>query len=109
MRISDWSSDVCSSDLNEIRLFAVALYPERGVCLTSIIRLRRSLTGANIPRHFVWKVRNSAADGLGEGVDRRIGSRKRSEERSVGKECVSTCRLRWSTTHSKKKRYKKIY
>src|SRR3546814_5728106 len=76
MRISDWSSDVCSSDLNEIRLFAVALYPERGVCLTSIIRLRRSLTGANIPRHFVWKVRNSAVDGLGEGVDRRIGSRK---------------------------------
>src|SRR3546814_14681448 len=34
----------------------------------------------------------------------RIGVR--SEERRVGKECVSTCRSRWSPYHSKKKRYK---
>src|SRR3546814_12741547 len=31
----------------------------------------------------------------------------RSEERRVGKECVSTCRSRWSPYHSKKKRYKR--
>src|SRR3546814_13079494 len=31
--------------------------------------------------------------------------RSRSEERRVGKECVSTCRPRWSTYHSKKKKY----
>src|SRR3546814_15715410 len=29
----------------------------------------------------------------------------RSEERRVGKECVSTCRSRWSPYHSKKKKY----
>src|SRR3546814_17743627 len=33
-------------------------------------------------------------------------NRRRSEERSVGKECVSTCRSRWSTYHSKKKKKK---
>src|SRR3546814_11942872 len=31
----------------------------------------------------------------------------RSEERRVGKECVSTCRYRWSTNHKKKKKKKK--
>src|SRR3546814_20919827 len=56
-----------TTEVNEIRLFAVALYPERGVCLTSIIRLRRSLTGANIPRHFD---RKSAV--LGKSVSERV-------------------------------------
>src|SRR3546814_16859674 len=32
---------------------------------------------------------------------------ERSEERSVGKECVSTCRYRWSSYHSKKKKMRK--
>src|SRR3546814_20321431 len=32
--------------------------------------------------------------------------RSRSEERRVGKECVSSCRSRWSPYHSKKKPYK---
>src|SRR3546814_18107914 len=32
---------------------------------------------------------------------------KRSEERRVGKECVSTCRSRWSPYHYKKNRYEK--
>src|SRR3546814_7929537 len=42
-------------------------------------------------------------DGIG-GVRLRLGDdrgRKRSEERRVGKECVSTCRSRWSPYHSK--------
>src|SRR3546814_13750811 len=33
-----------------------------------------------------------------------LGHEARSEERRVGKECVSTCRSRWSTYHQKKKR-----
>src|SRR3546814_16609337 len=33
-----------------------------------------------------------------------VASRRRSEERRVGKECVSTCRSRWSTYHKKKKK-----
>src|SRR3546814_9286827 len=66
MRISDWSSDVCSSDLFGYR-------PER---------LReRSITRA--------KTRYSQRCS-------RVG---RSEERRVGKECVSTCRSRWTPYH----------
>src|SRR3546814_18269020 len=36
-----------------------------------------------------------------------MGEVVRSEERRVGKECVGTCRFRWSTYHSKKKKYRK--
>src|SRR3546814_4631799 len=66
MRISDWSSDVCSSDL------LVILEDELGA-------VRRG-------RHVM----------VGHG-DRAVGAR--SEERRVGKECVSTCRSRWSPYH----------
>src|SRR3546814_11297434 len=38
-----------------------------------------------------------------QGVIVGIGNHQRSEERRVGKECVSTCRSRWSASHSKKK------
>src|SRR3546814_12282791 len=38
--------------------------------------------------------------------DRRVEERTRSEERRVGKECVSTCRSRWSTYHEKNNKYK---
>src|SRR3546814_19945298 len=40
-------------------------------------------------------------EGIAQRVHIRIGS-DRSEERRVGKECVSTCRYRWSPEHSKK-------
>src|SRR3546814_8079811 len=36
----------------------------------------------------------------------RAGDQSRSEERRVGKECVSTCRSRWSQNHKKKKNRK---
>src|SRR3546814_10315807 len=62
MRISDWSSDVCSSDL-----------------------------AGNQFHHLHVLVHRCA------GVDRPQG--RRSEERRVGKECVSTCRSRWSPYH----------
>src|SRR3546814_7125624 len=80
MRISDWSSDVCSSDLFErwLRTSAGAfLKPLAGSrCLANIL-IR---TPSRIRRHC------------------RI-SQRRSEERRVGKECVSTCRSRWSPYH----------
>src|SRR3546814_13924764 len=79
MRISDWSSDVCSSDLTR----------------------RRSGGGAARPGSQPG-LRGAAAD---PGVDPGGGARHavgRSEERRVGKECVSTCRSRWSPSHSKK-------
>src|SRR3546814_17670813 len=75
MRISDWSSDVCSSDLGTGKtLLAKAVAGEAGVPFFS-------LSGADFVEMFVG----------------------RSEERRVGKECVSTCRSRWSPYHYKKK------
>src|SRR3546814_13905590 len=44
---------------------------------------------------------------LGEILGDRRKDIVRSEERRVGKECVSTCRSRWSPYHSKKKKYQK--
>src|SRR3546814_12192051 len=42
----------------------------------------------------------------GRDLLEKIGFEGRSEERRVGKECVSTCRSRWSPYHSKKQRNK---
>src|SRR3546814_17482975 len=42
-------------------------------------------------------------DRLGVALDTDMAAHRRSEERRVGKECVSTCRSRWSPYHSKKK------
>src|SRR3546814_1676530 len=79
MRISDWSSDVCSSDLeSELRELRV-------------VELARVLAGP-------W-CGQLLAD-LGAEVVKV--ERPRSEERRVGKECVSTCRSRWSPYHYKK-------
>src|SRR3546814_3654441 len=86
MRISDWSSDVCSSDLSGcVGGSAVA----GGRRIPSA--LRRLLP--RCPQH-------RSGD---RGVDAVDGGREkahvRSEERRVGKECVSTCRSRWSPDH----------
>src|SRR3546814_4338342 len=74
MRMSDWSSDVCSSDLHRHH--------------------RKDHTEQDAERH--------GADGHDDGVDQAGHDGGRSEERRVGKECVSTCRSRWSPYHSKK-------
>src|SRR3546814_21043798 len=93
MRISDWSSDVCSSDLSKKEQVA-----ERG---RSSGCFRRLPCGQNIDQ--------CRASDKGEGSERQFApriARPRSEERRVGKECVSTCRSRWSTYHYKKKQTK---
>src|SRR3546814_13727288 len=106
MRISDWSSDVCSSDLIEeeaedlVRLFESALKRRRR---GNVIRLK---VNAAMPENllaFVTDEFNVPAsdvfvlDGLlGLASTSRLIVDERSEERRVGKECVSTCRSRWS-------------
>src|SRR3546814_5097251 len=80
MRISDWSSDVCSSDLRPKRL--------------------DEYLGQQPVREQLG-IYIEAARGRGEAMDHVLifgppGLGKRSEERRVGKECVSTCRSRWS-------------
>src|SRR3546814_18292794 len=73
MRISDWSSDVCSSDLLGF------------VCMAWVLP-----RGEHHPIELAL-MSSAALTAL------------RSEERRVGKECVSTCRSRWSPYHLKKK------
>src|SRR3546814_3992462 len=68
MRISDWSSDVCSSDL-----------------MNDLGKLNPDISDKGYRANISYIDQN--ADGT------------RSEERRVGKECVSTCRYRWSPYH----------
>src|SRR3546814_7798678 len=73
MRISDWSSDVCSSDLE-------AEDENLQADLLMQIRTGKKLRNIGVKdqmKHKIW----------------------RSEERREGKECVSTCRSRWSPYH----------
>src|SRR3546814_8350124 len=75
MRISDWSSDVCSSDLHA--------------------ELLAQLADENVDDLELGLV-HAAVEMIEEHL---LGQRRRSEERRVGKECVSTCRSRWSPYH----------
>src|SRR3546814_9321327 len=86
MRISDWSSDVCSSDL-----------------LLSAAQVRHHLTHVDL-RHRIVQLGAlvEPEDGRSRLRSIRGSSQNRSqirflgsEERRVGKECVSTCRSRW--------------
>src|SRR3546814_16484512 len=88
MRISDWSSDVCSSDLWLDGAAAGAL---------------RSLFVDGVERADVWRLPRRTRY-LGTLLNHGGWGREwRSEERRVGKECVSTCSSRWSPYHSNKK------
>src|SRR3546814_3697948 len=60
-------------------------------------------------KHITWDrlVREDAVTYPVDGPD--VPGNERSEERRVGKECVSTCRSRWSPYHSKKKIYTRSY
>src|SRR3546814_12417759 len=89
MRISDWSSDVCSSDLSR------SARPERDVLGDVTIIDRQELEQAG-------------QDSLAEVLSQRHGIEfysNRSEERRGGKECGSTCRSRWSPYHYRKNKH----
>src|SRR3546814_9780537 len=116
MRISDWSSDVCSSDLGYgLRLENVPVEndePALGQIRHQLLRnqIARSIeAGVTAQRvQFVQPVadRDIGADrhdNVGEARITAIADFVRSEARRVGKECVSTCRSRWSPHHYKKK------
>src|SRR3546814_19340750 len=104
MRISDWSSDVCSSDLIAVlehhRLHVQAVGP----AVVGEVQLGRG-AGKHADGGTLELQRAFDAEGLGnhetltvvEGDGREIQTR--SEERRVGKECVSMCRSRWSRYH----------
>src|SRR3546814_15395414 len=95
MRISDWSSDVCSSDLYPgdylvpVGQALAAEYGDRYVGAPEsewLVLFRTKAVAA-----MMEMIRSDLAL---LGIHHDIFSR--SEERRVGKECVSTCRSRWS-------------
>src|SRR3546814_20984308 len=96
MRISDWSSDVCSSDLND----GHAEYTVPGDALLSRdnLYIRNALIqNFTENRGKLFQAKGDVDYDL-DGFLSNIAAGVRSEERRVGKECVSTCRSRWSTT-----------
>src|SRR3546814_19151778 len=100
MRISDWSSDVFSSDLLTLDGWGLELQGQQGtvrVPWEAVQEVRqRSLLGQQL---LTFVVHPPAVPGQhGIEADPVYWSR-RSEERRVGKECVSTCRSRWSAYH----------
>src|SRR3546814_6182012 len=93
MRISDWSSDVCSSDLHP------QIVVSEGLCgsmtadeLAAVIRHEASHLRRRHHRELVLACEI-------ETLFARVPFLARSEERRVGNECVSTCRSRWSPYH----------
>src|SRR3546814_18543691 len=125
MRISDWSSDVCSSDLAALQI--ITPKDEEGV---EIIRHSaahlvghavkqpypdaKMVIGPVIDEGFyydIWREHPFTPDDLA-AIEKRMGEmiaqdydvvKKRSEERRVGNECVSTCRSRGGPKNKKKK------
>src|SRR3546814_11871393 len=131
MRISDWSSDVCSSDLS------LALVGENGAGKTTLIKLltrlyqpgegRVLLDGLDLQEWDEHALRARVGvifqdfaryqlivgENIGAGDVRGFDAPERwreaaekgmrSEESRVGKECVMTCRSRWCTYKSKKR------
>src|SRR3546814_17189747 len=103
MRISDWSSDVCSSDL------AIALHridtegsgmPTWAKVLLGIIVV---IVAIAVAVFFFTSGMTKTADeffaAARKGNVEQAYQYTRSEERRVGKECVRTCRSRWSPNH----------
>src|SRR3546814_12088342 len=134
MRISDWSSDVCSSDLIRITsgqasLTGIALKVGQengngGYVLNHDYTIVETGDPTGISSVSSNKFSSEALDSsfantlvkldpVKYGADfvkislsadnDKIASASRSEERRVGKECVSTCRSRWSRYHEKNK------
>src|SRR3546814_20984437 len=99
MRISDWSSDVCSSDLyyNYNQPTAIDFFQDasRGGLKAAIDKRKMW----NEMRMSPTDLADLSANVLTYLMNGTTPAGNRSEERRVGKECVSTCRSRWSPYH----------
>src|SRR3546814_10946823 len=102
MRISDWSSDVCSSDLGHLADMQAHMR-----------NLQHVVAAERVPRVHDAVVAEGDVDAGGHqfldpghaaalGIAVVAALQGRSEERRVGKEGVRTCRSRWSPYHYKK-------
>src|SRR3546814_12106268 len=120
MRISDWSSDVCSSDLLRFRKVETGLShrgthrhdqpsPERGPHEAGRTAIPEEFTPPDV--EMIDVIRSRLMQSMFESHEVTLSLVLfpcRSEERRVGKECVSTCRSRWSPSHYKKKQQPRV-
>src|SRR3546814_11099083 len=104
MRISDWSSDVCSSDLEENngRYIRADHLSQGNVNGFPTYRLKQA-NMVSLHNRFRGCIRDTRAEFPAAFSDALMALEvyttwrgTRSDERRVGKECVSTCRSRWS-------------
>src|SRR3546814_10810612 len=109
MRISDWSSDVRSSDLihikNPIPAVRIDFQEFHGLRNAGVIdqyiyapELGHHLADGTLAGRAIGNIAGQAKVFATQRFG-RLGGCARSEERRVGKECVSTCRSRWSPYH----------
>src|SRR3546814_11951730 len=110
MRISDWSSDVCSSDLGgfKSRLLGNSLeinseffyYDYKNFQAFTVSQLTFLAVPAIADKSRIYGTELSARWNVADETKLDVSLvAQRSEERRVGKECVSTCRSRWSRYH----------
>src|SRR3546814_14735583 len=95
MRISDWISDVCSSDLVTYGYRPPRELVAVGHLVLAVEPVHNCLAGRDA-RRYTQMAGGAAARGRRERHRSRTGARPRSEERRVGNACVSTCRSRWA-------------
>src|SRR3546814_20059831 len=111
MRISDWSSDVCSSDLKEIggdKFDGVKSRVIEAVGAVATPEAKQAFDELGWGNHpelirLVNRLIDYTPQDKGErpAGDGGAASSPRPEERRVGKECGRTCRVRWSPDHYK--------
>src|SRR3546814_11068676 len=97
MRISDWSSDVCSSDLRAQRGHGADREARREAAAESGSDDR--VADLDVGRQRDVGQFELVAAALAVGHQAHAVAPDRSEERRVGKECVSTCCFRWYPYH----------
>src|SRR3546814_12773610 len=98
MRISDWSSDVCSSDLRTLQALGdTELQAQVGTAVDDALTALQN----KAPQRLQPVMREMEAQRLRELILAWLVVR--SEGRRVGEEGVSTCRSRWSPDDYKKK------
>src|SRR3546814_19715743 len=95
MRISDWSSDVCSSDLQDV--LADLARPDVEPLRLQLVE-QFGVDQVDLPEVRLGRIARDARAVLHRLAEMRVAgdNEARSEERRVGKECVSTCKFRWS-------------
>src|SRR3546814_14623875 len=112
MRISDWSSDVCSSDLeadspfdlSRDRRYAGVAIPNTESLKDTIARVLPYWESSIAPelragKRVLISAHGNSLRALVKHLSGISDHEIRSEERRVGKACVSMCRSRWSPYH----------